>query len=678
MKRVYLYLAALIIAACAEPIEEYDYLESENPLSISVTDDSQSRGEMVNYVEDMISVGVFCALTGEEYWSAEETEFDKLYDRRFTLSDDGEWVMDGIAVSWGYESVSDKYSAFAYSPHVDDAQWVEAEIIDGEMVIEYSVPKNSIKQPDLMIATPQKNIYPQTTGGIPLSFQHVLSCISFSVISKTTSKITGITVSGAVSAGTLTWDYTYNVPKWSPNNSVTKDFSVKVEDEYTLDSENKIQINTNDGYLMMIPQTLTEGATITLSINDDEQTEVLTIPKGSEWVMGGVYDYVITLEEEGCFIFNSEQLSNCYMIHPVEGVDSFIQIPIEDRINDFWVNHAGDSEQINADSNFDNFSIEQIWEDFDGVVDCFGKEFVIDSEGKVAVQITLDAKFQVGNFVFSVNDKNDDPLWTWHLWFTDYDPDTIAAQNVGNIIAGKDMEYEYGDYEGAVHRYIDDPSLKGDDAVWAGIYANKFIMDRNIGERNCYAENAGSGAVYYQFGRKEPLPGNGGEEKEDELSVNAQSLGSADFDEAFIFPERLVRASSSPYNWCGETIARANNRIWYDYRYYAATYTEGKSIFDPSPLGWRVPVINTWSNFKNTIGCDGDPSFGIYNKYGYRDASNNAALTDVDCGSYVWSANQPSIAGYAYGYCFYCSDDEVNVEDESYLSSALPVRAIQE
>lgn len=675
MKRVYLYVAALIIAACAEPIEEFDFLESGGTLSISVTDDSQSRGAMVNYVEDMISVGVFCALTGEKYWSAEETEFEKLYDRRFTLSDKGEWVMDGIAVTWGYESISDKYSAFAYSPHVDDAQWVDAEIIDGEMVIEYSVPKNSAKQPDLMIATPCKNIYPQTTGGIPLSFQHALSCISFSVISKTTAKITGITISGAVSAGTLTWDYTYNVPTWELDTSATKDFSVKVEDEYTLDSVNKTQVNSDDGYLMMIPQTLTDGATITLTI-DEDQTEELTIPIGSEWVMGGVYNYVITLEEEGCFIFNSSQLSNCYMIHPVEGVDSFIQIPIEDRINDFWVNHAGEGEQINADSDLNNFSIEQIWEDFDGVVESFGKEFVIDSEGKVAVQITLDAKFQVGNFVFSVNDKNGDPLWTWHLWFTDYDPDTIAAQNIGNIIAGEDMAYEYGDYEGAVHRYKDDPSLKGDDAVWAGIYANKFIMDRNIGERNCYSEEAGSGAVYYQFGRKEPLPGNGGEEEEDQLYVGVQSLGSAKFSGAFIFPNKLVYQSTYPHNWCGETIARANNRIWYDYRYFAATYTEGKSIFDPSPLGWRVPVINTWSNFKNTVGCDGDPSFGVYNQYGYRDASNYARLTDVDCDSYLWSANQSSVE--AYGCYFYCSDKEATIECTTFLSSALSVRAIQE
>ncbi len=664
----------LSLAACneVETIDMASGISPDLPLNIVASTALTTKGELVEEAEDMGTIGVYCAMTGTEYWSS-TTIFSKLNNRCFT-SNDGDWVIDGESESWGYENVSDKYTFFAYSPHTASAQGLYSYIKDGELMIDYTVPESSVNQPDLMYALPRKNIFAQVSNSVSLTFYHALSSISFGVVSSTDLKITAINIAGVVSEGSLEWDYDTNTPQWSLKDPTTDSFSVEIAN-YTLDSDNTAQLNTDRGYLMMIPQTLTYGAEVTLTLNSGEQRSLL-IPAGSEWEAGLKYHYVIQLDDADCdFIFDSSQLSNCYIVNPTLGEDTIVQVPIEDRINDFWKNYSGyNTKKIKTKNTTEEYSVGIVWDDFDDNL-AFTYEILNDSDSLMAVRLTVAAKYQEGNLVFSVMDDDDSILWSWHLWFTDYNPDAIAAVNSSSIEIGVDKSYTRSGYEGAVHRYKDNSSANDSIAVWRGIYKDKFIMDRNIGERSTYSSVTGAGAVYYQFGRKDPFPGSCATYSDGATQPRYRMSSGFDFYQSVEYSKDLfISSSSSSDNWSAEESARKSNCIWFDENISNSDYSTGKSIFDPSPLGWRVPVIMTWNNFETTESSI-TGSVGIYSYYGYRNPNNYAALAQVEEVACVWSANP---LDSETGYSHYYTKTEVTPASEHIFTYGMPIRAIQE
>ncbi len=684
-------LVVLLSISCseAEHLDTAESLSPNSPVQITAITPSDTKGAIVEEVEDMGSIGLYCSWTS----SATATESWKMENQRYYIDGD-DWVIDGDAQQWGFDSLNDKYTFFAYSPYYVDSDIVTPEIVDGELVIHYEVPPQSIDQPDLMYAMPRKDIFPQASGCVSLTFYHALACISFSVSTSTDTTITAINMTGVISSGSLKWDYDSdpNVPCWDINYPEEGEevnyetFSVKVAN-YTTDTENAVQVNAKKGYLMMIPQVIGDDAQVTLSLSTGDEKS-FTIPAHSEWEAGLKYRYTILLDEESgddddeCdFIFDSTQISNCYIINPTEGEETIVQIPIEDRINDFWENYYSftSSTKIKANSSTSEFIVSTVWEDFSTTLD-YSYEILDDSDKKMAVKFLFPAAFQEGNFVFTVEQVSDSGtkiLWSWHLWFTNYRPDEIAEANRAKIVAGEDMEYTLGDYNGAVHRYAD----KGNSVVWSssGMYGKKFIMDRNIGERSERNTAYGAGTVYYQFGRKDPFPGvgakYGGSDKTGEPGT--RSSGGRDFYESVYYVKDFFFIGSAGLGtWSDESGARDNLYIWFDDDILSSGYTEGKSIFDPSPLGWRVPVSDTWRCFKNTTeGMTSWNSVGKYYYYGYRNPLNSGAIT-ADCETgYVWSIDQCDIENAT---CFSYSDTVASSATDMYITYGFPIRAIEE
>ncbi|MFI3264150.1 MAG: fimbrillin family protein [Rikenellaceae bacterium] len=716
MNRMFLSFAMLLLSFACNRVESLgvaDDFDPQSPMEISILMTSYTKGALVLEPKDMGSIGLYCASMGEDDWSS-STEFSKFENQRFNITEDGDCVIDGgETVSWGSESVSDKYTVFAYSPHNRDIEDVILpEIEDGELVINYSVPTSSIDQPDLMFAVPQKNIYPQISGRVSLYFYHALACVSFGVETDVDVQITAISVKDVVSSGSLRWDYLDNydfdldpdsdpdsnseiyskngVPQWSLGETSNESFSVDIA-QYTLDDDNSAQVTSEEGYLMMIPQTLPNGAEVTLTLkysdSDDYVTKTLMIPPGSEWEAGSKYHYIIKIEEdeeediECGFIFNSSQISNCYIINPTPNEETIIQIPIQTRINDFWLNYSGkNTTKITSATDIETLKVVTVWEDFEEAFD-YKCSLLYDDNGDMAVQFTILSEYQEGNFVFAVQEFRNDlyyTLWSWHLWFTDYNPDAIAAGNVNKIRYVKDGIYELDGYSGAVHRYKDSDDGKST-AVWSGIYAGKFIMDRNIGERNCYADDYGAGAVYYQFGRKDPFPGSCATFANGDSEPYKRNFSGFGFYESVIYSNDFFVSESSSYNWCDETAARRYSCIWFDVDIPLDGYLGEKSIFDPSPLGWMIPLNDTWNGFNvEELNCDDEEDDFAkynYNYYGYRDALNKGALAQEGALGYVWSAN-PLDAQNAYS--FHYSATQRSSQTDSYMTYGFPIRAIQE
>ncbi len=650
----------------------------DTPIQLSISTASYTKGAMVTQLADVGSVGLYCAMTGDAVWS-ESTQFKKLENRLFNISAAGECTIYGDPEPWGYNSASDKYSVFAYSPHSSICKSMSPDIVDGELSIYYSVPTSFADQPDLMFAEPRKDITPQVVGGISLTLYHALACVSFSVFTENDVKIEHIQITGVDSDGVLDWDYVLGAPHWELGEMVDGSFSVDVED-YTLDSENSVQLNGEQGYLMMIPQALTNGATLQLSLSNDE-VQSINIPSGSEWLAGGNYHYVIRLDDCECdYLFDSSQISNCYIINPTLGEETIIQIPIEARINDFWKYYSTSLvKKIKKDTEPDDLAVVLVWDDISEGFS-FTYKVLDDANDEMAVRLYISECYQTGNFVFSVREEvssgSFSTLWSWHIWLTSYNPDAIAAANAALIIPDTDKDYTLDSYPGAVHRYKDDPD-RCTERVWSTMYKDKFIMDRNIGERDTCSTNYGAGAVYFEFGRKDPFPGSFARYPSGATGPSYRSSSGLTFTSSVIYSHDYFISSSSSDNWSWDDVARDTVNIWNDMRILELDYSEGKSIFDPSPLGWRVPVIDTWSSFKSTSsGCSDSGSVGKYNKYyGYRDATQSGQLSNAQCVGAVWSANGLDTNS---GYCLFCDDNADCVTNSQYRTSGLPVRAIQE
>lgn len=146
------------------------------------------------------------------------------------------------------------------------------------------------------------------------------------------------------------------------------------------------------------------------------------------------------------------------------------------------------------------------------------------------------------------------------------------------------------------------------------MYANKWIMDRNLGAQgpcNGDIENAWDAfGLYYQFGRKDPFPYINYNAEKDYLrrkvyDINGSvinkwkdaSLSSNSKDEVIgvrlksgrVSFEESVKNPFTLYSGVETTWTSSLNDVKSEY-WYGLESGKHKSIFDPCPPGWCVPV----------------------------------------------------------------------------------------
>ena len=172
----------------------------------------------------------------------------------------------------------------------------------------------------------------------------------------------------------------------------------------------------------------------------------------------------------------------------------------------------------------------------------------------------------------SGNPIGEEFLWSWHLWITDYNPDAIKIHPV----AGQYI-YPLDENGNAVHRYSG--------TIWdTGIYKEKYIMDRNLGQR--YEKDR---ALYYQFGRKDPWHMSMVYDMQGQPIGITPLTGPVSLGKSVQYPGNYI---SHGTNWASDgTTNRWNDPVAGD----------KKSIFDPCPYGWRIPSKDTWIDFRYNV-----------------------------------------------------------------------------
>ncbi len=325
------------------------------------------------------------------------------------------------------------------------------------------------------------------------------------------------------------------------------------------------------------------------------------------WVNDMDTDTDSSMEHLGTVRFES---SNCYMIHPTADADStringykpLYRVPVTDRVNTYWKEYA--EVKINpAIDDKTEWVAEVIWQDSQHQLIHFCDDRGEILNGNMYTGTGGEAFFfkytntgkECGNVLIGVrlaseNGVNRNYLWSWHLWITDYNPDSHTAKSVNG-------QYKYPlDGGGELHRLED-----GTGTVWANDY--EYIMDRDLGSMSVSEEsNTAAAGLFYQYGRKDPFP----------RPIKLYSIDGTELVDGTIYTKKsddciqyqdnasdgLYEGVSKPYCFYRVAISdwsdtnKYNNNPWNN---PVSSDYKNKSFFDPSPPGWIIPHIDVWS-----------------------------------------------------------------------------------
>ena len=296
---------------------------------------------------------------------------------------------------------------------------------------------------------------------------------------------------------------------------------------------------------------------------------------------------------------------------------------------------------------------EMLWESFgtSTVPECYDliKSFCY-RDGYIAFQ-TADT-FKEGNAVIAAKDVNGNILWSWHIWLTDQPQGQVYYNNSGTM------------------------------------------MDRNLGATSATPGDVGALGLFYQWGRKDPFLGSSWIHYDLTKSTIAwpsavesdSNCGTIEY--SIANPTTFINYNSSNDDWYYTGSSSTDNTRW-------TTSESTKSIYDPCPVGWRVPdggdngvwskACGSSSNFNyayinanegiNFSGKFGSASTIWYPASGYRyyDDGVGGGLVIVGGGRY-WSASPNSYSAYSL---YFDNSGSVYPSGISSRANGLSVRCLQ-
>jgi hypothetical protein len=377
--------------------------------------------------------------------------------------------------------------------------------------------------------------------------------------------------------------------------------------------------------------------------------------------------------------YTGKELANCYMVHPApagSGITRTYRIPIQ-RINDYWTGTAdgygastanGATYSSNPLTVGEAWNASVLWSDLTAIttatpITASGTYTGVRSKDYFSFQIP--AGTEAGNFVVQVTDAaNNNVLWSWHLWVTDYEADLWRAGAVNSVPSAS-----YAVLGGQVDSY--------GGTVWQSgeILNGKVMMDRDLGviARGTTVTPTSRGLLHYQFGRKDPFP----------VSLDGvstlQLTGSGTFPKPVTGYKTIAASVQAPTtfyystnigNWTSD--ATGATYLWNDPNApLPDAEVHQKSIYDPCPAGWRLPEITASDDTTSPWEGVTNSRIYAYAVTGYHGVTDGR-LYSFDTNSSYWSASPYSVAdgrimfypnyvesqnhrGRAYGYTVRCS-----------------------
>ncbi|MFR9559871.1 MAG: hypothetical protein SNH45_02510 [Rikenellaceae bacterium] len=204
-------------------------------------------------------------------------------------------------------------------------------------------------------------------------------------------------------------------------------------------------------------------------------------------------------------------------------------------------------------------------------------EYDLDEDGS-----TEDVR--TGNALIAALNDSDEVVWSWHIWITD--------DEVGEVQ-----------------------------------FNNEIFMDRNLGAASGnYTDTLSTYGMYYQWGRKDPFVGPIYFDATSSISAiitdGSSSVVSVEYEEVTSSVGTVAYAIKNPDTFIMTDGATASQQDWLYSDHNTGLWSDDeKTIYDPSPKGWRVPKSTSFEGV--TISGYPDP----VSSYLYSYAAN---LIDVD------------------------------------------------
>ena len=241
-----------------------------------------------------------------------------------------------------------------------------------------------------------------------------------------------------------------------------------------------------------------------------------------------------------------------------------------------------------------------------------------------------------GNALIALKNGSNEIVWSWHIWSTSADLEALAQTYPNN----------------------------------AGV-----MMDRNLGALSATPGNGLTLGFHYQWGR--PFPITGGCSKDGAINSTRMATTGTDIwveEETSATKGTLAYSAANPThfiyssasNFLKGTATVSNNWLWTadDYETAAAMpafWGEAKTMYDPSPIGWKVPKggnTGVWSTAgfdASTFTWNAEEKGRIFNSpaayypaAGFRENNNGrgGVLQQIGRFGYYWSSSVSGINGY--------------------------------
>ena len=259
-------------------------------------------------------------------------------------------------------------------------------------------------------------------------------------------------------------------------------------------------------------------------------------------------------------------------------------------ITDPWIT------QSNGGANTPN-GAKLVWADESGLVTNLA---VTGSGTNAFVQFEVPAdKIKNGNAVIAVT-RGGTVVWSWHLWFAPQDVlGTVTCTNFQGHkykFTQETLGWKYTAWNGTTYSAPRKVRVKVEQAAANGGVKQYAYITITQNPSNTMREGY---ATYYQFGRKDALPG-----------TDALAQGSYSFDNTFggrsigyaiQHPENMFRYAgigTYTYDWCNDTY----HNLWSMSNTVTGHNDNAvvKTIYDPCPAGFHMPASNAFTGFTTT------------------------------------------------------------------------------
>lgn len=282
-------------------------------------------------------------------------------------------------------------------------------------------------------------------------------------------------------------------------------------------------------------------------------------------------------------------------------------------------------------------------------------QLFVNPENYISFQVNA-LTIRQGNAVIAIKDAGDNVLWSWHIWVTD--------ENIGQTIEVtnhqsqkyKFMPVNLGWCDGRTETYAE-RSCK---VKFTAGDASKEVIIKQVSA----SITTGGNHPYYEWGRKDPFPPSNvlantnkiwydkdGNAHTESPQTENLSTGIACIKNYILKPDVMQRQYSGDNTYAN--LWSADNNV-----YTANDENVIKTIYDPSPVGFKLPASNAFTGFTTTgeyvstlsqINGEWDSSLKGWNFY--TDSSKNKTIFFPASGYRFYSHGGALLVG-RYGYCW--------------------------